>query len=95
MRLFKNKTVPDLFQNERDKWLEETRAVARKLLKRKFSITIEDVLEKCPRPQYVHPNTTGRVFLGTDFKAIGWQPSMRPSMNGRQVRRWTLNTRDY
>lgn len=84
------KTAKDLFKDERDKWLENARTTAFKLLKRSERITIEDVLKVCPRPQYVHPNTTGKVFIEKEFVAVGWRPSQRPLMNGRQVRVWTL-----
>ncbi len=84
------KTVPDLFNREREAWLETARATARKLLRTRYFITIEDVLTICPRPQYVHRNTTGRVFNG-DFIPTGWKKSTRPLMNSRQVRTWRMN----
>jgi len=79
-----------LFRKEKQAWLENARTTARKLLKRRRTITIEDVLERCPRPEYIHPNTTGKVFLDSEFKAVGWRKSVRPLMNGRQVRLWML-----
>lgn len=85
------KTVKDLFKGERSAWLENARAAAVKLAKEKPSITIEDVLKVCERPQYVHRNTTGLVFANNkNFKHVGWAPSTRPEMNGRYVRRWML-----
>lgn len=87
------KTVQDLFKLEKQAWLEDARSAARTLLKNRPYITIEDVLEITPRPQYVHPNTTGQVFLDNDFVAVGWMPSKLRSMNGRQVRRWVLRVR--
>lgn len=84
------KTVQDLFKQEKQAWLEDARSAARKLLENKPFITIEDVLEITPRPQYVHRNATGSVFKGEDFIATGWMPSKRLSMNGRHVRRWVM-----
>lgn len=81
--------VKDLFQRERESWLEGARATAIKLLKKQRTITIEDVLKKHPRPDYVHRNTVGNVFTTADFRPCGWTPSKRPAMNGRQVRVWT------
>lgn len=80
-----------LFQREKEAWLERARKEARKQLRRKPTITIEDVLKKCPRPEYIHRNTTGSVFQDVAFVATGWRPSKRPLMNGRQVRVWALN----
>lgn len=82
--------VNDLFKREREAWLDKARSTARKLLRYRRRITVEDVLEQCPRPQYVHQNTTGMIFRDNDFKAVGWQPSRRTAMNGRQVRVWSL-----
>lgn len=82
--------MPDLLQKERDNWLDEARAAAKRLLKKRAYVTIEDVLKICPRPTYIHRNTTGNVFRDDDFTAFGWAPSKRPLMNGRQVRLWRL-----
>jgi len=82
-------TVKDLFKKEREAWLEEARVTAKKLLEDKSLITIEDVLKECPRPEYIHRNTTGKVF-NSDFKSVVWRKSERPIMNGRFVRVWRL-----
>ena len=82
-------TVKDLFKKEREAWLEEARVTAKKLLEDKSLIAIEDVLKECPRPEYIHRNTTGTVF-NNDFKPVGWRKSERPIMNGRFVRVWRM-----
>ena len=85
------KNVRDLFKSERELWLEKARDAAVQLLNERPIITIEDVLKVCSRPDYVHPNTTGRVFNDKKiFRAVGWRPSARTEMNGRQVRTWML-----
>lgn len=84
------KTIKDLFTKGRQEWLDEARETARNLLKKSKFITVEDVLKKCPRPQYIHKNTVGSIFKDDDFVAVGWRRSARPLMNGRQVRVWTL-----
>lgn len=83
-------TVKDLFQREREEWLYKARLTAIKLLKHKRTITVEDVLKRVERPDYVHRNTVGNIFRTNDFKPCGWSPSKRPAMNGRQVRVWRL-----
>ena len=82
-------TVKDLFKKEREAWLESARLTAKELLEDKPLITIEDVLKVCPRPEYIHRNTTGKVF-NNDFQPVGWRKSKRPIMNGRFVRIWRL-----
>ena len=82
-------TVKDLFKKEREAWLENARLAAKELLEDKPLITIEDILKVCPRPEYIHRNTTGKVF-NNDFQPVGWRKSKRPIMNGRFVRIWRL-----
>lgn len=79
----------DLFQKSREQWLEEARVAARKLLGLRDSVTIEDVLELCPRPTYLHRNTTGKVF-NEDFIPIGFAKSKRSISKGRWIRQWRL-----
>ena len=83
-------TVKDLFYREREAWLTQARLIAIKLLKKKRTITVEDVLKRHERPDYVHRNTVGQIFRTKDFRPCGWSPSKRPAMNGRQVRVWRL-----
>ena len=87
-------TVKDLFKKEREAWLESARLAAKELLEDKPLITIEDVLKVCPRPEYIHRNTTGKVF-NNDFQPVGWRKSKRPIMNGRFVRIWRLKDGRY
>lgn len=82
--------MKDLFKREREAWIENARVTARKLLDNKSLITIEDVLKECPRPPYLHRNTTGSIFRRDDFVAVGWRKSERPLMNGRFVRVWRM-----
>ncbi len=79
-----------LFKKARQEWMEQCRVTARHLLRRRRYITIEDVLKECPRPKWVHRNTTGFVFRTSDFRPAGSLPSVRPEMNGRYVKVWAL-----
>ena len=83
-------TVQDLFQQTKSEWLDEARATARRLLVGKTYITINDVLEHSPRPEYIHRNTTGQVFRHPDFKVYGFQKSVSPLARGRIICQWTL-----
>jgi hypothetical protein len=83
--------VKDLFQKERQAWLLDCQAAARKLLRTRLDITIEDVLEVCPRPSYIHKNTTGSVFRHDDFVAFAFAKARKPSSHSRYVMRWRLS----
>lgn len=83
-------TIQDMFGSTREKWLMSARHTARKLLSRNETITIEDVLKVCPRPTYIHRNTTGRVFEDEDFQPVGFEKSKRPVSKGRWIRTWKL-----
>lgn len=83
-------TVPDLFQKTKREWIDGARSVAVKLLRKRSSITIEDVLEAYPRPKYLHRNATGSVFHSAEFQPIGYTASRRRLSHGRTIRVWTL-----
>ena len=86
-----SKTVQDLFRSERTEWIQSARMIARKLLTQRQQITIVDVLNELPRPQYVHPNTTGHIFRDKDFKLVGFRKSTSKFARGRFVGVWELN----
>lgn len=86
-------TARDLFSNARTIWIEGARVVARKLLRKKRFITIEDILALHPRPKYIHRNTTGQIFKSNKFRAIGYTRAKKPSSHGRVIRMWEL--KDY
>lgn len=87
-------TVQDLFQVGRDEWLDSARVAARNLLRNRLTITIEDVYTVCPRPSYLHYNTSGSVFKHPDFHAVGYTYSRRPHMHKTLISKWTLSD-DY
>lgn len=89
----KMNNVRELFHRQREAWIEDCRATARHLLIARpgIEITIEDVLAECPRPSYVHRNTTGHVFRSDDFKHCGWVQARKPSSNRRWIMKWTLS----
>lgn len=91
----KQLSMQDLFRKSKQEWLDEARAAARRLLMSRYSITIEDVLEVCPRPTYLHRNTTGSVFNDNDFTPVSYAPSRRTVSHGRTVRTWTFHERPY
>lgn len=88
-----SKTANDLFAQERQVWVDDARAVARKLLMERTYITINDVLKKCPRPTYLHRNTNGQVFRHKDFKTYGFEKSKAKLAKGRIICQWQLDPR--
>lgn len=81
-------TMNNLFEESKTKWLDEARKAARILILDKGRCTIEDVLEACPRPSYLHRNTTGSVFQSDEFEPLGYTASKRRQSHGRVVRIW-------
>lgn len=83
-------TIKDLFRKQREEWLDKARQTAKRLLAVHSSVTIEDVLEHCPRPTYIHRNITGNVFRDEAFVPFGFAHSRRRASHGRIIRRWVL-----
>jgi hypothetical protein len=83
-------TAIDMFAKERQAWIDQCRAMARRLLATREAITIEDVLQEFPRPKYIHRNTTGQIFKHEDFKASGFTKSRREVSKGRWIMTWKL-----
>mgnify|MGYP003333838865 CR=1 FL=1 len=88
-------TMADLFQDTKQRWLDEARQTARKIIATTGKATIEDVLEQCPRPTYLHRNVTGSVFQHEDFEPVGFTASRRKVSHGRVVRVWQLKHEPY
>jgi len=84
-------SMNDLFNKGKEDWLEKARHTAKKLLAGRYSITIEDVLEICPRPDYLHRNTIGKVF-NDEFVPVGFEKSRRAISKGRWIRKWRLRS---
>lgn len=84
-------TVPDLFRQTKADWVNGARTVAIRLLRKRHTITIEDVLAEYKFPKYLHRNTIGSVFQDGHFIPVGYVPSRRRVSHGRTIRQWTLN----
>lgn len=84
------RNIQDVFKSEREVWLDEARAAARRLLTRRHYITINDVLAETPRPSYLSKNITGAVFKNGDFKVYGFEKSKSKKARGRIICQWCL-----
>lgn len=87
----KQQTMQDLFQKTKKDWLEGARATAVKMLRKRHTITIEDVLAEYKLPSYLHRNTIGRVFQDNHFVSVGFTRSTRRVSNGRVIQQWALS----
>lgn len=84
-------TMPDLFQQTKADWLDGARATAIRLLRKRHTITIEDVLAEYKFPKYLHRNTIGAVFQEKHFVSVGFIKSNRRVSRGRVIQKWTLS----
>lgn len=82
--------MSDLFKVQKIEWLEKARQTAKDLLKTRDKITIEDVLEVCPLPKFLHRNTIGAVFTRQEFDSVGIVYSRRKSSHRRLIRQWSI-----
>lgn len=92
------KTVPELFQKTKEDWLLQARKVAQELLYERDHITIMDVLQVCPFPDYLGRkarNTIGNVFKDTIFRPIGYTVATTPASHAHVIRIWTLAEEYY
>jgi hypothetical protein len=86
---------PDLFASEKKAWIAKARKVAEKIALEKGSVDIEQVLQVCPRPGYMHPGTTGKIFSNSVFKYLRVRKSTRPISKGRLICVWRLDETLY
>ena len=80
----------DIFAKEKQAWLETARAEARRLLRKNYEITIEDVLAEVPLPDYLNRNTIGHVFLSPEFKKVGYTTAKHAAANHRVIAKWKM-----
>lgn len=85
----------DIFKEARAEWIAKARHVAESIALDRGTVDIEQVLSKCPRPAYIHPNTTGKVFVNSVFKYTGIRKSSRPISKGRLICIWKLDPNYY
>jgi hypothetical protein len=74
-------------------WVDKARSTAKALAALNGSVSIDDVLSMCNRPEAVHPNATGTVFRENVWEKIGYKQSAKPSAHARVVGIYKL--KDY
>jgi len=80
----------NIFYQAEQQWLERTRKVAKDLLTRHQTITVEDVLRECPRPYGVSRKANSKIFQHDVFRAVGYTRATTPQSNGHVLRVWSL-----
>lgn len=80
----------DVFKDAKQEYIEKAQKVARDLLMRRDTITIEDVTAVCPLPKHLHRNTLGRVFHNPIFRSVGYTAAKRREARGHVIKIWTL-----
>jgi hypothetical protein len=71
-------------------YIDDARAVARKLLNNRAYVTTDDVWAHCPPPRFINSKIMGQIFRSPDFKSIGWTRTRRASSHGRAIQMFTL-----
>jgi hypothetical protein len=66
-------------------WVDKARSTAKALAVLHGSVSIDDVLSMCNRPEAVHPNATGAIFRENIWEKIGYKQSEKPSAHARVV----------
>jgi hypothetical protein len=66
-------------------WVDKARSTAKALAVLNGSVSIDDVLAMCKRPEAVHPNATGAIFRENIWEKIGYKQSANPSAHARVV----------
>lgn len=66
-------------------WVDEARKTAKELAVKQGIVSIDEVLSICPRPENVHPNSTGAIFREKIWVKVGFKQSEKPSAHARVV----------
>ena len=72
-------------------WVDKARSTAKAIAAWRGSVSIDEVLEACPRPESVHPNATGSIFREKCWKRVGYTQSKSPAAHARVVGVYELN----
>jgi len=79
------------FEATKRMYLNQARATAVVLLKRKKTITVDDVRKVCPPPENVDPRIMGAIFNTQLFESCGFVNSVRKACHHRPIRKFRLS----
>lgn len=77
--------VIEFYSSGRLSWLTRARGLALQLGRFGDQITIDDVREVCPPPEFVDPRVMGAVFRNEDWVCIGYRKSKRNTCHRRPI----------
>lgn len=80
----------NIFHEAEQQWLIRARRTAKELLTRHQTITVEDVLKKCPRPYGVSKKANSKIFKNDIFRPVGYTRATTEQSNGHVIRLWSL-----
>jgi len=87
--LFETEVLPR-FEAKRAEWLEEARAVARRLGADGALVTVNDVRRLCPLPPGIDPRVMGAVFTKAEWVCVGYRRSSRATCHHRPIASFRL-----
>jgi len=70
--------------NNKD-WVTAARLLAIQLACQNGEVTSDDIQQRMPRPEWVHPNSVGAIFRCKQLKFIGHKTSERVSAHARRI----------
>ena len=90
-RKVKDRTQLDMYEQQKQAWLDQARLVAQRIAYEEGSVTAEDIRVQCPIPGGIHRNTMGKIFADPKtFVSNGFKKSRTPSRNGAIICVWQL-----
>ena len=78
-------TAMNLFEAERQEFLELCRWTAKKIAKEKGHVTIDDVRDNVMLPLKIDGRVFGAVFNKSDWLKVGYTNTRRESSHGRPI----------
>ena len=75
-----------MLEQKRKRWINEARAVAKKIGKANGEVTINDLRKVVSLPAGYHVSTWGAVLRGKQFKPIGYTNATHLASHARTVR---------
>ena len=86
--------ILDDIEARRSQFISMARNMARSISRERGQVSINDIREKHPLPDDVHPSAYGAVFRGPLWKVIGYTAAKHSDAHGRLIRIYIWNEGD-
>lgn len=86
--------ILDDIEIRRSQFISMARNLARSISRERGQVSINDIREKYPLPDDVHPSAYGAVFRGPLWKVIGYTAAKHSDAHGRLIRIYKWNEGD-